>query len=585
MSVFNILSFIGGLAMFLYGMQVMGSSLEKTAGSKLKSILAKLTATPIKGLLFGAAVTAVIQSSSATTVMVVGFVNSGVMQLGQAIGIIMGANIGTTITSWILSLAGIEGTSILVQLFKPSSFAPVLAAVGVCLILFGKRDKQHNIGSSLMGFALLMFGMEMMSTAVKPLADVPAFTNILTMFSNPILGVLVGIFVTAVVQSSSASIGILQALSATGQLSIASALPIILGQNIGTCVTALISSVGTNRSAKRAAIVHLYFNLIGTVLAMLLFYGLDAVIGFGFLDMRANYLSIAIIHTAFNVFCTVVLFPFTKQLERLAMLTIPGENKSSISSMLDNRLLATPTLAVEQGRKVTVQMAELSRDAISRATALFGKYSEAGFNEVLEMEDETDRFEDTLGSYLIKASACELSADDSREVFCLLHLVTDLERLGDHARNIAESAKELYDKGLSFSNEAKHEFSVLISAVNAICELSIRAFSERSCGRAEEVEPLEEIIDSLVLQIKTSHTRRLTKGACGTVQGFIANDILTDLERISDHCSNIAISVIERIEGNYDPHENKERLKRKDENAYNEMFAYYREKYSLQQAQ
>lgn len=448
MSVFNILSFVGGLAMFLYGMQVMGSSLEKTAGSKLKSILAKLTATPIKGLLFGAAVTAVIQSSSATTVMVVGFVNSGVMQLGQAIGIIMGANIGTTITSWILSLAGIEGTSILVQLFKPSSFAPVLAAVGICLILFGKRDKQHNIGSSLMGFALLMFGMEMMSTAVKPLADVPAFTNILTMFSNPILGVLVGIFVTAVVQSSSASIGILQALSATGQLSIASALPIILGQNIGTCVTALISSVGTNRSAKRAAIVHLYFNLIGTVLAMMLFYGLDAVIGFGFLDMRANYLSIAIIHTAFNVFCTVVLFPFTKQLERLAMLTIPGENKSSISSMLDNRLLATPTLAVEQGRKVTVQMAELSRDAISRATALFGKYSEAGFNEVLEMEDETDRFEDTLGSYLIKASACELSADDSREVFCLLHLVTDLERLGDHARNIAESAKELYDKGL-----------------------------------------------------------------------------------------------------------------------------------------
>ena len=581
MDIFNVLSFIGGIALFLFGMNTMSAALQRAAGSKLKNMLSKLTSSAVKGLLLGAGVTAVIQSSSATTVMVVGFVNSGLMTLRQAVGVIMGANVGTTITSWILSLAGIDGGNIFLQLIKPSGFVPILSAIGVVLLLFAKTDKKKNIGTTLLGFSVLMFGMETMSAAVKPLAEMPAFVNLFTLFSNPIIGVLIGMLVTAAVQSSSASVGILQALSATGSVTVASAIPIIMGQNIGTCVTALISSAGTSKGAKRAAMVHLYFNLIGTVICMGAFYALNAIIGFEFMSAPADYLSIAIIHTAFNVITTSVLLPFASKLEKLAVSTVREGRNNYAGTLLDERLLATPAIAVEQGRNVTSVMAEIVKECFTRAEKLLNSYSDTVMKTVEEMEQESDRYEDELNKFLVSLGECNLSDDDTADVFCLLRSSTDLERIADHALNLAESAKELSDKGLSFSEEGKRDVAVLVNAVAEVADLALTSFSKNLPLMAREVEPLEQVVDGLALEVRNSYIKRLSKGKCGAEQGFILNDIVMNLERISDHCSNIALYVIERTSDNFEPHAYSAELLSGRDEEFNRMYRYYKGKYSL----
>lgn len=580
MSIFDILSFIGGLSLFIFGMNVMGISLERAAGSRLKAILSKLTSSPIKGLILGAAVTAVIQSSSATTVMAIGIVNSGLMELIQAVGIIIGANLGTTITPWLLSLTGLEGSSIYIQLLKPTSFAPILALIGVLLLLASKRDKRRSIGASLLGFAVLMFGMETMSEAVKPLAEVEAFTNLFVLFSNPIIGVLVGIFVTAAVQSSSASIGILQALTVTGSVNMASAIPIIMGQNIGTCVTALISSVGTNKNAKRTALVHLYFNLFGTAAAMIIFYSLKMIFGFD-LSVQANYFSIAIIHTAFNLFCTVILFPFSKQLARLAVLTVPEGKDKEETLLLDERMLLTPAIAAAQSRNAVCAMAKITNKTVDYACRLAESFDEKTFGKTCELERKTDKFDDAIEGYLARLSACELSDSDSRDVFLLLRSVTEFERLADHARNIAEGAQELNEKKQKFSETGRREMNVLISAVREVTDTAVSAFCENSTEKARSVEPLEEVVDMLTKELRSRHIKRLAKAECGVTSGFIVNDMLTDFERVSDYCSNIALAVLERDEVKLEPHDYSKRLKKGNDEQYNALFRYYNEKYDL----
>lgn len=580
MSIFDILSFIGGLSLFIFGMNVMGISLERAAGSRLKAILSKLTSSPIKGLILGAAVTAVIQSSSATTVMAIGFVNSGLMELIQAVGIIIGANLGTTITPWLLSLTGLEGSSIFIQLLKPTSFTPILALIGVVLLLASKRDKRRSIGTSLLGFAVLMFGMETMSEAVKPLAEVEAFTNLFVLFSNPIIGVLVGIFVTAAVQSSSASIGILQALTVTGSVNMASAIPIIMGQNIGTCVTALISSVGTNKNAKRTALVHLYFNLFGTAAAMIIFYSLKMIFGFD-LSVQANYFSIAIIHTAFNLFCTVILFPFSKQLARLAVLTVPEGKDKEETLLLDERMLLTPAIAAAQSRNAVCAMAKITNKTVDYACRLAESFDEKTFGKTCELERKTDKFDDALEGYLARLSACELSDSDSRDVFLLLRSVTEFERLADHARNIAEGAQELNEKKQKFSETGRREMNVLISAVREVTDTAVSAFCENSTEKARSVEPLEEVVDMLTKELRSRHIKRLAKAECGVTSGFIVNDMLTDFERVSDYCSNVALAVLERDEIKLEPHDYSKRLKKGNDEQYNALFRYYNEKYDL----
>ena len=580
MSIFDILSFIGGLSLFIFGMNVMGISLERAAGSRLKAILSKLTSSPIKGLILGAAVTAVIQSSSATTVMAIGFVNSGLMELIQAVGIIIGANLGTTITPWLLSLTGLEGSSIFIQLLKPMSFTPMLALIGVVLLLASKRDKRRSIGTSLLGFAVLMFGMETMSEAVKPLAEVEAFTNLFVLFSNPIIGVLVGIFVTAAVQSSSASIGILQALTVTGSVNMASAIPIIMGQNIGTCVTALISSVGTNKNAKRTALVHLYFNLFGTAAAMIIFYSLKMIFGFD-LSVQANYFSIAIIHTAFNLFCTVILFPFSKQLARLAVLTVSEGKDKEETLLLDERMLLTPAIAAAQSRNAVCAMAKITKKTVDYACRLAESFDEKTFGKTCELERKTDKFDDALEGYLARLSACELSDSDSRDVFLLLRSVTEFERLADHARNIAEGAQELNEKKQKFSEKGRREMNVLISAVREVTDTAVSAFCENSTEKARSVEPLEEVVDMLTKELRARHIKRLAKAECGVTSGFIVNDMLTDFERVSDYCSNIALAVLERDEVKLEPHDYSKRLKKGNDEQYNALFRYYNEKYDL----
>ena len=580
MSIFDILSFIGGLSLFIFGMNVMGISLERAAGSRLKAILSKLTSSPIKGLILGAAVTAVIQSSSATTVMAIGFVNSGLMELIQAVGIIIGANLGTTITPWLLSLTGLEGSSIFIQLLKPMSFTPMLALIGVVLLLASKRDKRRSIGTSLLGFAVLMFGMETMSEAVKPLAEVEAFTNLFVLFSNPIIGVLVGIFVTAAVQSSSASIGILQALTVTGSVNMASAIPIIMGQNIGTCVTALISSVGTNKNAKRTALVHLYFNLFGTAAAMIIIYSLKMIFGFD-LSVQANYFSIAIIHTAFNLFCTVILFPFSKQLARLAVLTVSEGKDKEETLLLDERMLLTPAIAAAQSRNAVCAMAKITKKTVDYACRLAESFDEKTFGKTCELERKTDKFDDALEGYLARLSACELSDSDSRDVFLLLRSVTEFERLADHARNIAEGAQELNEKKQKFSEKGRREMNVLISAVREVTDTAVSAFCENSTEKARSVEPLEEVVDMLTKELRSRHIKRLAKAECGVTSGFIVNDMLTDFERVSDYCSNIALAVLERDEVKLEPHDYSKRLKKGNDEQYNALFRYYNEKYDL----
>lgn len=571
--------------MFLYGMQVMGDGLAKVSGGKLERILENLTSSPIKAVLLGAAVTAVIQSSSATTVMVVGFVNSGIMRLSQAVGVIMGANIGTTATSWILSLAGIESENFFIRLLKPTSFAPILALIGIVLLMFIKDQKKKDIGMIMIGFSVLMFGMDSMSAAVKPLADVPEFTNIMTAFSNPLFGVLAGTILTAIIQSSSASVGILQALCMTGAVPYNVALPIIMGQNIGTCVTALLSAIGANKNAKRAAMVHLYFNLIGTAIFMTGFYAINAVIGFSFFNDAANPAGIATLHSVFNITATIILLPFSRVLEKLACLTIKDKKEDVVVSaedkefmILESRFLEKPAFALEQSRNAARNMAQDSHKALFTAMKLIDNYSEEQAACVEAMESKVDRYEDELGTYLVKLSHKDLSEADSHSLSIMLHCIGDFERISDHAVNLMESAQELAKKGLHFSEKAKAELKILESAVHDVVDAAYEVFDKQDVSLAEKIELLEEVVDELSKEVKRRHVQRLRTGECTIEMGFILSDITTSLERIADHCSNIGVCVTQVREDLYDTHSHLDTVK--DSSFYHELEE-VREKYQL----
>ena len=586
MGMTNVLNMLCGLALFLYGMHVMGEGLTRASGGKLESILEKLTKSKLKAVLLGAAVTAVIQSSSATTVMVVGFVNSGIMRLSQAAGVIMGANIGTTITSWSLSLTGIQGDNLLLTLCKPSTFTPVLAMIGVVCLLFTKSDKKHDAGSIMVGFAVLMTGMEMMSGAVKPLANVPEFTNILLMFTNPILGVIAGMLLTAIIQSSSASVGILQALCATGAVKYSAALPIIMGQNIGTCVTALLAGVGASKNAKRAALIHLYFNIIGTVLFMAAFYGINVVFPFAFLDDAANAAGIAVIHTTFNIIATAVLLPFSGTLEKLATLTIRDDNtveRIDDFQLLDERFLSNPAFAVEQCKVVTDRMAQLTREAIFDAIMLIdgGEYTEEKAERIEALETKIDRYEDKLGTYMVKLSRAKLSQKDGHTLSLLLHSISDFERISDHAVNLLDSVKEMNEKKMSFSPAAASELHVFSLAVRDIVERSFDSFLRDDVELAKTVEPLEACIDDINVNIKSRHIERLTTGQCTIELGFVLTDISTNFERVSDHCSNIAVYEIQVPKDEYDAHEYLQNVKHQEHAEFDREEMAYEKRYRL----
>ena len=581
MDIFSVFQMAGGLALFLYGMHVMGDGLEKQAGGKLKTILEKLTANPVKGFLLGAAVTAVIQSSSATTVMVVGFVNAGIMKLSQAIGIIMGANVGTTITSWILSLTGLQGDSFWIQLLKPTSFSPIIAFFGIILIMFSKKEGKKDLGSTLIGFAVLMFGMEQMSSAVEPLADVPEFTSILLLFSNPLLGVLCGAILTAVIQSSSASVGILQALSATGSVTYSSAIPIILGQNIGTCVTALISSIGANKNARRAAVVHLYFNLIGTGLFLAVFYLLNGFLHFSFYDQSIDRLGIAVVHTCFNLLSTLTLLPFTKLLEKLAYLTIRDTANDENFQILDERFLASPAVAIHQCQKMAVSMARLAQSSLYQAIGLIGAYDEKIAHSIEEGEDQIDMYEDKLGTYLVRLSSKNLTMEESREISKLLHVIGDFERIGDHTVNIHKSAKEMQVKKYVFSGQAQQEISIISSAIEEIVDLATNAFVKNDLYLASKVEPLEQVVDSLKDELRNRHVQRLQNGECTISNGFIFSDLITNYERVADHCSNIGVCILRIAEDSFDTHEYLNHVKDGHDDTFENRYNRYKEKYQL----
>ena len=588
MDFFDFLAMVGGLALFLFGMNMLGDGLAKMSGGKFEQVLEKLTNNPIKAVLMGAGVTAVIQSSSATTVMVVGFVNSGIMKLQQAVGIIMGANIGTTVTSWILGLAGIEDGSFFQQLLKPTSFSPILAIIGVAIIMFSKRDKLKNVATILVGFAILMFGMDAMSDAVKPLRDVPEFTNILTQFSNPILGMLAGLILTAVIQSSSASVGILQALCVTGAVGFNTAIPIIMGQNIGTCVTALISSVGASKNAKRAALVHFYFNLIGTILFMVVFYSINAIVPLPFMEKATTPWDIAVIHSIFNIVATLVLLPFSKGLVKLACLTIKDEATdetvatNSALQLLEPRFLEMPAYAIEQSKAVAEVMAGMAEEAVNLAVGLFENYSEETAKRVVDLECEVDKFEDEIGNYLVRLSALDMAERDSYMMSTVLHCIGDFERISDHARNLKEAAEEMYVKGMEFSDKAKAELEVFARAIHDILKITVLSFTEEDITLAGQVEPLEEVIDGLNLEIKKRHVKRLKKGKCTIELGFVLSDITTNLERISDHCSNVAVYMLQQITGEeIEAHEYLDGLKTDDNIDFRGKVMTFRERYQL----
>ena len=590
MDIFGVLSLIGGLAIFLYGMDLLGEGLTGASGGKLEKILEKLTSNPLKAVLLGAGVTAVIQSSSATTVMVVGFVNSGIMKLSQAVGVIMGANIGTTITSWILSLTGIESSNIFISLLKPTSFSPVLAAVGIIFLMFLKKDSLKNPGKIMIGFALLMYGMDAMSSSVAPLAEVPQFASILTAFSNPVLGMLAGMLFTAIIQSSSASVGILQALCSTGILSYATALPIIMGQNIGTCVTALLSSIGATKNGKRAAIIHLYFNVIGTVTFMIVFYALNAVIHFSFLNLTAQEFGIAVIHTTFNIITTAYLLPLRKVLEKLAYATIKLDDdekrimdrrSENEFALLDDRFLEAPSLAVEHCKQVINKMADISRESLFISMSLIGGYDEEQALRVGELETRADKYEDALGTYIMKISTKNLKKEDSEMLNIMLHCIGDFERISDHACNICDSARELQQKNMQFSPKAETELDILSSAVREAVDISFDAFKSNSKNEADKVEPLEELIETLAVELKARHIRRLREGKCTIELGFAHSDILNNLERVADHCSNIAVDVIQSDQLEFDAHEYLDRIKNKDNQQFARDYKAYKEKYRL----
>ena len=590
MNVYDVLNLLGGIALFLFGMHTLSASLEKLAGGKLETWLEKATSRPIKGVVLGAIITAVIQSSAATTVMIIGFVNSGLMKLSQAIGVIMGANIGTTATSWLLSLQSIDGSAgfSILNILKPTTFTPVLAVIGVILIMFTKSDKKKTIGMILAGFAVLMFGMNSMSSATEGLAENETFCNILMMFSNPILGVIAGAVLTAVLQSSSASIGILQSIAiSTGKVTYSVALPLLLGQNIGSCVTALISSVGANKPAKRVAFVHLYFNVIGTVVFLSVFYLLNAFINMPFMEESLSAVGIAVIHTGFNVLATALFLPFTKQLEKLACLTVRDDanDVKHAPMLLDERLLKTPSVAIEQCRNVCIRMARLTQETLKESMEVVTKYDAKKCTEVIDNENAIDIYEDKIGSYILKISSKDLSENDSKIVSSMLHTIGDLERISDHAVNIVEAAEEMHSKKIKFSEQALREIPVIINAVSEILDMSINAFVNNDVTLAKDVEPLEDVIDQLRSDLKTRHIERLRNGKCTIELGFILQDLLTNFERVSDHCSNIAVYLIQISDNSMDTHEYMNELKKLDRSEFMDEFNDYKSKYILPEQQ
>ncbi len=579
MDIFQIFSLLGGLAMFLYGMNVMGDGLKKLGGGKLEIILEKLTSNRLMGVLLGAVVTAIIQSSSATTVMVVGFVNSGIMKLTQSIGVMMGANIGTTVTAWILSLSGVQGDSLLANLIKPENFTPILALAGIILIMTSKTDRRTSIGNILIGFAVLMFGMDTMSAAVSGLKNSPAFANMLVMFSNPVLGLLVGMVLTAIIQSSSASVGILQALSATGQITFATAFPILMGQNIGTCITAMISCIGTSKNAKRAAIANLYIKIISAVLFMCIFYALNSLIDFAFINSSIDALGIAIVHTAFNVASTIVLLPCSSLIEKLVRLTIKEGAERNAFSMLDDRFLPTPSFAVEQCTTLATNMAYMVKDSFTLAQECVAKYSEKNDREIIENERLADEYEDALGEYLVKLSGQNMMSSDAKKVSILLHAIADFEKMTDYTADLVFTAREKRDKDVHFSEKARQEITIMVDAVGEIIDMTINAFSNNDVKLANRVEPLEDVIDRLRNDLKNRHIKRMQEGRCSVNQGFVFTDYITALEKISDHCANVAAAIIELNDDNYDIHNVMSHRKSSDE--YREMCVKFSKKYAL----
>jgi len=584
MDIFSVISFLGGLAFFLYGMSLLGDGLSRASGGKMEKILEKLTSSRIKAVLLGAGVTAVIQSSSATTVMVVGFVNAGIMKLNQAVGLIMGANIGTTATSWILSLTGIEGSNFFLKMLKPTSFAPILAIIGAFILMFAKSEKKKNVATIMVGFAILMSGMTAMSSAVEPLAEVPEFGQILVKFANPVAGVLAGMIITAVIQSSSASVGILQALCATGNVTYGLAIPIIMGQNIGTCITAIISAIGANKNAKRAAAIHLYFNLIGTVVCLVLFYGINVFVHFDFLADAIGPANIAIIHSVFNIFTTAILLPFGNQLVKLAQLTVGKHEEKEVSNemqipVLDERFLERPAVAAEYSYVAAKRMAYLSRESLLSSLELFDNYDEKKAERIIELEDTVDQYEDKIGSYLVQLSSKTLSDSDSRSMTMLLHCIGDFERISDHAVSLMRSAKEMKEKDLHFSDHAEAEMSIFRAAVRDIVDTAFSAFVTSNVKEAKKVEPLEDVIDDINIQVRNRHVRRLQEGRCTIQLGFVLSDMCTDMERISDHCSNISAYQVQQHESEYDPHEYSSEIR--DHEDFRQQRERYRELYEL----
>ncbi len=581
MDLFGILSLVAGLALFLYGMNSMGEGLEKFSGGKLEKALEKMTSSTLKGFLLGTAVTAVIQSSSATTVMVVGFINSGIMKLRQGVGVIIGANLGTVITSWILSLSGIEGDNIFMRLLKPTSFSAILALIGIIFHMFCKSSSKKTLGTIFLSFAVLMFGMEMMSDAVAPLADDPNFTGFLTLFNNPVFGIFAGVVLTAIIQSSSASIGILQALSTTGTISCSMALPIVLGQNIGTCVTALISCVGAKKNAKRAAFVHLYYNILGVTLFCIVFYTVNAFVDFTFMDKIVNQGDIAIIHTVFNLFEIAVLLPLNRVLEKLACLTVRDKDEVTELPFLDERFLSTPAIATERAFALSEKMARLSQGTLLGSLELINNFEVNTAQTIVENEDLIDAYEDVISTYLVKLSTKELSEADSKKIHLMLHAVGDFERISDHAINLLEAAQEINEKKIVFSQPAQEGLKVMIEALKEILNNTTLAFVHNDVEMAVQIEPLEQVIDRLRDKLKDAHVRRLTNGECTIELGFVFSDLITSIERISDHCSNIAIGIIETNNNGYDVHEYLHELKNSDDIQFNEEYQKYKKKYEL----
>ena len=584
MDIFSVIAFLGGLAFFLYGMSMLGDGLSRASGGKMEKILEKLTSSRIKAVLLGAGVTAVIQSSSATTVMVVGFVNAGIMKLNQAVGLIMGANIGTTATSWILSLTGIEGNNFFLKMLKPTSFAPILAIIGAFILMFAKSEKKKNVATIMVGFAILMSGMTAMSSAVEPLAEVPEFGQILVKFANPVAGVLAGMIITAVIQSSSASVGILQALCATGNVTYGLAIPIIMGQNIGTCITAIMSAIGANKNAKRAAAIHLYFNLIGTVVCLILFYGINVFVHFDFLTDAIGPANIAIIHSVFNIFTTVLLLPFGNQLVKLAQLTVGKHEEKEVSDemqipVLDERFLERPAVAAEYSYVAAKRMAYLSRESLLSSLELFDQYEDKKAERITELEETVDQYEDKIGSYLVQLSSKTLSDTDSRSMTMLLHCIGDFERISDHAVSLMRSAKEMKEKDLHFSEHADAEMSVFRAAVKDIVDTAFSAFVTDNVKEAKKVESLEDVIDDINIQVRNRHVRRLQEGRCTIQLGFILSDMCTDMERISDHCSNISAYQVQQHDSEYDPHAYSNEIR--DHEDFRQQREKYRELYEL----